>query len=181
VSADPASLAPPSPFLAEVWDGIECRGPALDLACGRGRNARGLIARGEAVVGIDRNADALNELRATVPPGSPLLTVRADLERGDALPAGDGSFAAVVVFRYLHRPLSAEIERVLRPGGWLVYETFTRDQAGFEFGPNRPEFLLESGELPELFPGLLPDRFEEVLIESPRQEALARLVARKPG
>jgi len=86
-----------------------------------------------------------------------------------------------VVFRYLHRALAAEIERVLRPGGWLVYETFTRRQAAYAHGPSRPEFLLESGELLLLFPGLRMIHFEELVTEGERPEALARLLARKPG
>jgi SAM-dependent methyltransferase len=153
----------------------------LDLACGRGRHARALLARGEAVVALDRDAAALRELRAASPPGAPLLAVRADLEHRDRIPCADGAFGRVLVFRYLHRPLAPEIERVLRPGGVLVYETFTRDQAGWAHGPSNPAFLLEPGELPELFPGLRVERFEEIRTPPPRPEALARLVARKPG
>lgn len=181
MSHGPAPLAPPSPFLLEAWPALGAEGPVLDLACGRGRHARALVTLGEGVVAVDRDVDALRELRGAVAPGAPLLAVRADLERGHALPAADAAFGRVVVFRYLHRPLAPEIERVLRPGGWLVYETFTREQARLAHGPSRPEFLLANGELPELFPGLRVERFEEVLTPGPRPEALARLVARKPG
>jgi tellurite methyltransferase len=170
----------PSPFLLEMWPDLAGDGPVLDLACGRGRNARALLARGEAVVGIDRDAAALRELRAAAGPDARFLAVRADLEQGHAIPAADAAFGRLIVFRYLHRPLAAEIERVLRPGGVLVYETFTRDQAERGHGPHRPEFLLEPGELPVLFPGLRLERFEEVLTAGARPEALARLVARKP-
>ena len=173
--------APPSPFLAEAWSRGAPEGPVLDLACGRGRHARWLAARGEAVVALDRDAAALGALRGPPGPGSRCWVVRADLERGAGIPARDGAFGAVVVFRYLHRALAAEIERVLRPGGWLVYETFTRRQAAYAHGPSRPEFLLESGEILLLFPGLRMIHFEELVTEGERPEALARLLARKPG
>lgn len=172
---------PPSPFLLEVWPDLDGDGPVLDLACGRGRNARALLARGEAVVALDRDPGSLRELRDAAPPGARLLAVRADLERDDRIPAADGAFGRVIVFRYLHRPLAREIERVLRPGGWLVYETFTREQARRPHGPSRPAFLLNPGELRVLFPRLRVERFEEILTSGPRPEALARLLARKPG
>jgi len=181
VSRGPSALSGPSPFLLEVWPELGSEGPVLDLACGRGRHARLLLARGAALVAIDRDAASLRELRGAVAPDAPLLAVQADLERGDAIPAADAAFGRVLVFRYLHRPLAAEIERVLRPGGWLVYETFTVAQAELAHGPSRPEFLLHPGELPLLFPALRTERFEEILTPAPHREALARLVARKPG
>jgi SAM-dependent methyltransferase len=176
-------VSPPSPFLLDVWPGLDGPGPTLDLACGRGRNARALVERGESLVGIDRDPDALVELRAGLDPATRarLAPVRADLEAPERIPLADASVGRVLVFRYLHRPLAPEIERVLRPGGWLVYETFTREQARFRHGPSRPAFLLEHGELPLLFPGLRTERFEEVLTRGARPEALARLVARKPA
>ena len=53
-----------------------------------------------------------------------MLTVQAaDLE-GAPWPFTAGSFDAVVVANYLHRPLFAPIAVSLRPGGLLIYETF---------------------------------------------------------
>ena len=173
--------AAPSPFLAEAWRRCAPHGPVLDLACGRGRHARWLLERGETVVALDRDPAALDALRGSLLPGARCQAVRADLERGHGIPLADGAFGAVVVFRYLHRPLAAEIDRLLGPAGWLVYETFTRGQARRSHGPSRPEFLLEPGELPLLFPGLRVVLFEERVSDGPRPEALARLLAKKPG
>jgi hypothetical protein len=53
------------------------------------------------------------------------------------------------VVHYLHRPLFAALLGALRPGGVLVYETFTRAQAA-RGRPTNPAYLLESGELPRL-------------------------------
>jgi hypothetical protein len=41
------------------------------------------------------------------------------------------------------------LARALRPGGVLVYETFTVDQAA-RGKPSNPRFLLQHGELPAL-------------------------------
>ncbi len=158
------------------------RGPVLDLACGRGRHAAPLAEAGARVIALDRSADHLAELAARVAGSAAagLLRVRADLEANDRIPLRDGSCGSVLVFRYLHRPLCGEISRVLRPGGLLLYETFTTGQRAFGGGPRRPEFLLEPGELPELFPGLSTVFYDE-RVDGEAETALASLVAEKPG
>ena len=70
--------------------------------------------------------------------------------------------------------------RALVPGGLLLYETFTRDQPVHGWGPRRPEFLLEPGELLRLFSDLEVVHHDEAPISEPRPEASARLVARRP-
>ena len=40
-----------------------------------------------------------------------------------------------------------ELERTLRPGGMLLFETYTTAQTAFEGGPRSPAYLLEPGEL----------------------------------
>ena len=152
-------------------------GPTLDLACGRGRHARALAAIGHPVVGVDRNAEFLAELRTTT--GMPL--VRADLERAPAPPLREGAFGTVLVFRYLHRPLAPALARLLAPGGLLLYETFTREQRALGWGPSRDEFLLEAGELPRLFPDLDTLEFVEGVSAEAKPAACASLAARRPA
>ena len=65
---------------------------------------------------------------------------------------------------------------MLRPGGVLLYETFTRHHREIAEHPRNPAFLLEPGELPKLFAGLEVLRYEEARSET---EAVARLVARR--
>jgi len=153
-------------------------GPLLDLACGRGRHARLAAGWGLDVVGLDRDAAALHGLAAHGRRlGLPLALLRADAEAAWGLPLRRARFGAVLVTRFLYRPLAPILADLLRPGGLLVYETFTRRQRDHGQGPRNPAFLLDDGELPRLFPTL------EVLdyAEGLRDRAwLAGLVARRP-
>jgi SAM-dependent methyltransferase len=176
--------AEPSPFfLAEAPRVREAsaRGVVCDLACGRGRHALAAAGLGARVVAIDRSADALRELaersRARALPIAPL---RADLETVHGIPLRPGSCGAVLVFRFLFRPLARAIVECLAPGGLLLYETFIRQQREVPYGPRNEAFLLEPGELPALFPGLEVLGASEGWTPGPRPEALARLAARKP-
>lgn len=121
-------------------------GDALDVACGRGRNALWLAAQGFAVRAIDRDADAVAVVNAEARRrGVGLVAEVHDLETGDpGLPSA--AFDVVVATHYLHRPLFPHLVTALRPGGVLVYETFTRAQA-VRGKPTNPAFLLEPGEL----------------------------------
>jgi SAM-dependent methyltransferase len=157
-------------------------GPVLDLACGSGRNTLALAAAGLPVVGLDRDRARLAALRAAARErGLAVSALAADLETARGIPLASGSCGAVLVFRYLHRPLAGEIVRVLHAGGLLLYETFTLRHKEVAQHPRNPAFLLEPGELPRLFPGLRVLRAEEALVSAPEPAALARLVARKPS
>ena len=92
---------------------------ALDAACGTGRHADFLAARGHRVAGVDRSPAMLAHARARVP--------QATLAVGSlvALPIADASVdVAVCALALMHlpelRPAVAELARVLRPGGVLV-------------------------------------------------------------
>ncbi|MEZ5366422.1 MAG: hypothetical protein R2748_29825 [Bryobacterales bacterium] len=78
--------------------------------------------------------------------------------------------------RYLHRPLFPVLERAVRPGGLLVYKTFTTDHLRFDAPPRNPLFLLEPGELLREFAPWRVLRYEEEW----RGRGTAALLARKP-
>ena len=152
-----ASTGRPRPSAARA-SGYAGRPPAphraLDVACGSGRHALLLAAAGLEVHAIDRDAAAIEALRAAA--GKLGLALRAevrDLEAGGAGPAAPlgpaGAYDMIVVFHYLHRPMLPALVRSLAPGGLLLYETFTVDQAA-RGHPKNPAFLLEHGELPRL-------------------------------
>lgn len=158
------------------------RGPIVELACGRGRNALAVAAAALPVVGIDRDPGALADLRARARTRRlAVAPLRADLETPHGIPLRAGSCGAILVFRFLFRPLAAAIEATLAPGGLLLYETFTLAQRSLGHGPGNPAFLLAPGELRSLFPGLEVLAYSESTVARPWPQALARLTARRPG
>jgi SAM-dependent methyltransferase len=139
----------PASWLVDHQHLLPRSGEALDVACGRGRHAVWLAERGLIVHAIDRHADTIVELtRIASERALPIRPRVFDLETGaPQLPRR--AFDLVVVFNYLHRPLFPALVAALRPGGFLIYETFTRAQA-LRGKPSNPDFLLEPGELRRL-------------------------------
>jgi len=96
---------------------------------------------------VDRDEERIAELQSRAArAGLPVQAEVVDLETGPA-DLGAAACDLIVVVHYLHRPLFPALLRALRPGGLLVYETFTVEQAR-RGHPRRPEFLLLPGELP---------------------------------
>lgn len=174
----------PSRLFVEQLDALRAAGqlgPILDLACGRGRHAIPGALAGLPMIGVDRSAEFLADLRARgAALGRSLPCLRADLESGHKIPIRSASCGAVLVFRFLFRPLASEIVRLLAPGGLLLYETFTLQQQSLPYGPSNPAYLLAPAELPRLFPELEILGHEELSEGQPRPDFIARLIARKP-
>ena len=125
-------------------------GPALDLGCGSGRACVWLAERGYRVTGIDHQAEAL-ELGARLAAGCGVACtfVAIDLRRPGSLPPGP--WGLVTAFRFLERPLLAQLESRVVPGGVVCARTFA-DRPGYDGHP-RPRHRLARGELPALFAG----------------------------
>ncbi|MBK8974289.1 MAG: class I SAM-dependent methyltransferase [Planctomycetes bacterium] len=143
-TAHHAGVAPPAAVSAwlQRFAGLARPGArAVDVACGAGRHARWLAARGCRVLALDRDRAALASCAA---PGVARLC--CDLE-ADGWPLADAArFDLVLVTRYLWRPLLPALVAAVAAGGALLYETFGvgQEQLG---RPRRPEFLLRPGEL----------------------------------
>jgi SAM-dependent methyltransferase len=106
------------PVMHPILDSLPT-GTVLDAACGTGRYAAYLAARGHRVVGVDNSPEMLDRARTRVPDATFL---RADLHR---LPLPDRAMDVVVcALALVHVPsltlVLAELARVLRPGGHLV-------------------------------------------------------------
>jgi SAM-dependent methyltransferase len=171
-----ASALEPAAFIVRHAGRIS--GRVLEVACGSGRNALFLARRGLDVVAIDLALAALQQAqRSARAENLTLHLLQADLER---FPLPPERYDAVVNVRYLQRSLLPQLERALKPGGILLFETFLIDQ--MQYGhPRNPAFLLEHGELREAFRGLDQLEYEEGLLTHERGDAyLARLLARKP-
>lgn len=148
----------------------------LDLACGRGRHARWLAARGHRVVAVDRDPEALAELRDV----AGISAERHDLEAGP-WPYAGRRFDAVVVTHYLHRALFTALLDVLEADGVLIYETFAVGNERFG-RPTSAAFLLREGELLDVVRGRLRVvAFEQGEIVEPRHAVTQRLCAVGPA
>ena len=158
------------------------RGPILDLACGSGRNGKFLVEHGLSVVFADRQQSSLDEIGRALGSSDLCSLWTVDFEPEAGNPLVGQRFAAILVFRYLHRPLMPAIREAIDPGGLLVYETFTIEQPRFG-RPKNPDFLLRPGELEDMFGDWdILHSFEGVTASetSDKEQAIARIVARKP-
>jgi len=166
----------PSAWLISHAHHIKPAGTVLDVAAGFGRNARWLAAQGYQVTVVDKDAAALDSMNG-------LTNIRphlADIEP-DAWPYTGQIFDAIVVFRYLHRPLFPKLMQSLAPGGVLIYETFMQGQEAYG-RPQNPDFLLAPHELMQAFePELTVLAFEEGLLQQSPPAMLQRICAAKPA
>jgi tellurite methyltransferase len=152
--------------------------PVIDLACGDGHNGIVLASMGFSVILADRSEEALSQARLNAEAtGVTVQFWHVDLEEEHVNPLEGRTFSAVLVFRYLHRPLIPYIRKSLKQGGVLIYETFTTEQVRFG-KPKNPDHLLKAGELLSWFQDWeIIYTFEGVVGDPPR--AVARLVCRK--
>ncbi len=167
----------PDPWLGRVLPLLP-PGRALDLACGRGRNALRLAELGWQVTAVDAAAEGLALLEEEAGRrGLELGVRRQDLEAEPVLPRA--AFELVIDFFYLQRSLWPALKEALVPGGVAVVRTFSR-AGGFAGGPRRQEFILQPGELLEQFTGWEILLHEEGVEEARQGGGLAGIVARKP-
>ncbi len=166
--------AAPSAWVERFAPLIAPAGAVLDLACGRGRHTRLLLASGHKVTAVDRDLSAIADLVST-----DLERLEADLEGGARWPFEGRRFAAVVVTNYLHRPLFPHLRASLAPGGVLIYETFAHGNERFGH-PRNPDFLLKPGELLDVARdgALRVLAYEDLEISKPRQACVQRIAAR---
>lgn len=172
---------PPNPLLLRfsvLLKDEKMKGPILDLACGKGQNGLYLAGLNLPVILADRSEESLKEARRSAEEKG--LTVKfwnVDLETGTN-PFKNNSYRAILVFRYLHRPLIPCLKKAIRQGGLLIYETFTREQ--IRYGrPRNPDYLLNTGELAEWFKEWHIIHYFEGVMENPKR-AMAQIVCRKP-
>jgi rhodanese-related sulfurtransferase len=174
---EPSAVAGPSPWLLSNVTLAPRGARTLDVACGRGRHALFLAGAGFPVRAVDQDAGHVAWLGALSRRlHLPLDAEVVDLEDGGA-DLGAETWELVLVFNYLHRPLFPALVRALKPGGLLLYETYTADQPK-RGRPTNPDHLLEPGELPRLVTPLEVVRHREGKVDG---RAVASVAARKTG
>jgi SAM-dependent methyltransferase len=183
------NLLEPEPLLVKAYSEFLFGGTpgcALDVAGGAGRHALWLAQRGwqvklvdvsEAGVALARE-NAARILGSPAPdfaPGRPLLETEVmDIRSAPSL--GHQQYDLVLVFFYLRRELFPSLISALKPGGFLIYQTYTAGQRRFGGGPANPEHLLRPQELLQAFQALRILYYHETT----QGRATAELVAQEP-
>jgi tellurite methyltransferase len=171
----PAQVATPHAFLRQHLAQVP-RGRVLDLAMGEGHNAVFLAQQGFSVTGIDISDIAVERAQQLAQRvGVSLQLQVADL-RATELPAR--MYDAVICFYYLDRAFFPQMLVTLKPGGVLIYETYTREQAQYGH-PTNPAYLLQPNELLEAFKELRIRVYRDLVLEGPK--AVASLLGEKRG
>ena len=176
-------------YLAQLQKlALSKQAPVLDLACGSGRNGLYLVENNIPVIFADVNDESLEQVKQSLSSFSAdkqklAQCWQVDFEQANSIPLRDKFFAEIMVFRYLHRPLFEQIKGAIKPGGMIIYETFTEQQA--QFGrPKNPDFLLKSNELLTQFADWkILHSFEGIVntgVNGETKQAIAQIVAVKP-
>jgi tellurite methyltransferase len=169
----------PDPFLVSAYEEFIAdrpTGSALDLAGGVGRHSIWLAQRGWRVKLLDISEVGIRQAEenaARTGTASSISVKACDL--GNAQELGREQYDLVVVFFYLQREVFSALAAAIKPGGFLIYRTYTTEQKNFAGGPSHPMFLLEPNELLRAFSSLRVLRYHETI----QQKGVAELVARK--
>ncbi len=142
---------PPAMVLQMQSHLLPRQGKALDIACGLGRNAIQLCKHGLDTYAWDISGEAINRLNEYC--ANERLAVSTEVRDVAAHPPADTSFDVIVVSHFLDRGLIPAFVNALKQDGLIFYQTFTRTKVS-DVGPSNPEYLLENGELLQLFSGL---------------------------
>lgn len=135
-------------------------GHALELACGIGANALFLAKRGWTVDAVDQSDVAIERLRRAARSEGVSGQISLHLSDARAFHIEKDSYDLVVCIRFLDRSLLDPLAAALKPGGLLLFKTFTT--AHLRYQPRFPEaYCLEPDELPSLFPSLAVVLHEE--------------------
>ncbi|MDR4506868.1 MAG: class I SAM-dependent methyltransferase [Candidatus Brocadiaceae bacterium] len=165
----------PADFLRDHID-ILPKGRALDIAAGEGRNAVFLAENGFDVDAYDISEVALKKAEELADEKNVKIhTVVADLESCQ-LPKN--TYNVITCFYYLQHNLIQQIKEALRPGGIIIYETYTVDnlERGLP-GPRNKNYLLKTNELLNFFRDFTIMYYRELVVDN--KKAIASLIAKK--
>lgn len=189
---DKTTGRPPRPTLLAALAAFEREGRdaaglfAVDLGCGSGRDTIELLRRSWAVLAIDSEPAAIEELsrRADLPAGARLQTQIARLETAE-WPACDlvnASFSLPLVPREAFAGLWRRIRASLRPDGRFAGQLYG-ERDGWAGNPEMTH--LSRPEIDAFLDGLAVEMFEEIEEDSltprgkPKHWHVFHLVARK--
>lgn len=167
----------PCQLLLDYADLLPDTGLALEAAAGVAVHGLFLAERGWHVVALDISEVGLRLARQqALARGLALETAVFDLSH-PWLPAN--YFDVILNFRFLERETFAVYKRALKPGGWLLFETFVRPDKDVADA----DYFLEPGELGRAFAEFEVIRSGETAVSGGRSgqmRQVAQLVAQKP-
>ena len=143
------TIKEPSPLLRTAINSLK-PGRALDIACGVGRHAIFLAEHGWQVAAVDSSSVGIEILQQRAREAG--LTVEAhiaDLEARE-FHIEPGTYDLICVFYYLQRDLFSTIRAGVKRGGTVVAAIHLND-GKVDAKPRNPVFLLNPGELKQLF------------------------------
>jgi len=164
----------PSRWLVDHADLLDGRGKALDIAMGEGRNTLFAASLGYEAWGVDISDIGISRAQSLARENK--LTIHTQIADLDNFKIDENTYDLIICFYFLDRSLFEGILKGLKPGGILIFETFTVDY--LKYSGFKREWVLEKNELREAFSGLNVLDYQEV--DEPKNEsAYASLVARK--
>ncbi|GIE28180.1 methyltransferase [Actinoplanes italicus] len=138
-------------------------GSVLDVGCGTGCLALRLAAKGLRVTGVDPAEASLQVAKGK--PGGGTVEWRAEIPSGEVfdLAVMTGNVAQVFLGDDEWAAVLRDIHAVLRPGGWLVFETRRPEYRAWDEWAARSEPVVR--EVPGV--GLVEQRFELTSVRLP--------------
>ena len=172
----------PNVFLAENLPRFES-GKVLFPAEGEGRNAVFAAGLGHQVIAFDTSAEGKKKaMQLAQECGVKIEYAIGDFDDQDYLPQ---SFDGLVLI-YAHFPkdirpaLHAKFLNCVKPGGFVIFEAFSKDQIQYTSGgPKDPKMLFSIEEIQDEFDALSFELLENVVInlqEGPYHNGLASVV-----
>jgi tellurite methyltransferase len=169
----------PDPLLVSAYEDFLSSVPAgkvLDIAGGVGRHAIWLAERGWQVKLLDISDVAIQQAQENMKlseVGGLIVTEIQDLDGSQDF--GREQYDLILGFFFLQRKLFPALAAALKPGGHLIYKTYTTEHTQFGKGPSHPMFLLEPNELLQAFSSMRILHYHETT----QRKGVAELVARK--
>jgi len=116
---------------------------ALDIACGMGRHSRFLAQNGFEVEALDISEIAIESLKNEA-------NIVAKVVDFDEHILVENHYDLIVCTYFLERKLFPQIQKALKKGGILIFETFMHHEKNTKV-PSNKAFLLDEGELQKSF------------------------------
>lgn len=110
----------PSTWVKKCSELLRPDSTILDLACGSGRHANYLAAKGHDITALDKSSEALEKISSSIR----IHPFEFDLETG-LWPFSERKFDAIVVTNYLYRPIMQNIVDIMHIEYFQVTSIYT--------------------------------------------------------